>query len=41
MAADARSRHSDEVNAEMREAADNDGYAVFPIGLSLPEIPKS
>ena len=36
-----RSRHSDDVNAEVREAVDRDGYALFRIGLSLPEIPKS
>jgi hypothetical protein len=36
-----RSRHSDDVNAEVREAVDRDGYALFRIGLSLSEIPKS
>jgi len=36
-----RSRHSDDGIAEMREAVDRDGYALFRIGLSLPEIPKS
>jgi hypothetical protein len=36
-----RSRHSDDVNAEVREAVDRDGYSLFRIGLSLSEIPKS
>ena len=36
-----RSRHSDDVNAEAREAVDRDGYSLFRIGLSLPEIPNS
>ena len=36
-----RSRHSDDVNAEVREAVDRDGYALFRIGLSLSEIPTS
>jgi hypothetical protein len=36
-----RSRHSDDVNAELREAVDRDGYALFRIGLLLSEIPKS
>ncbi len=36
-----RSRHSDDVNAEVREAVDRDGYSLFRIGLSLLEIPKS
>jgi hypothetical protein len=36
-----RSRHSDDVNAEVREAVDRDGYSLFRIGLSLTEIPKS
>ncbi|WOH47736.1 hypothetical protein [Bradyrhizobium sp. sBnM-33] len=35
-----RSRHSDDVNAEVREALDRDGYSLFRIGLSLAEIPK-
>ena len=35
-----RSRHVDDVNAEVREAVERDGYARLP-GLSLPEIPKS
>jgi hypothetical protein len=36
-----RSRHADDVNAEVREAVDRDGYSLFKIGLSLSEIPKS
>jgi hypothetical protein len=36
-----RSRHSDDVNAEVREAVDRDGYSLFQIALSLAEIPKS
>jgi hypothetical protein len=36
-----RSRHSDDVNAEVREAVDRDGYSLFRIGLSLAEIPTS
>jgi hypothetical protein len=36
-----RSRQSDDVKAEVREAVDRDGYALFRIGLSLSEIPKS
>lgn len=36
-----RSRHSDDVNAEVREAVDRDGYSLFQIGLSLSEIPTS
>jgi hypothetical protein len=36
-----RSRHADDVNAEVREAVDRDGYSLFRIGLSLAEIPKS
>jgi hypothetical protein len=35
-----RSRHADDVNAEVREAVDRDGYSLFRIGLSLAEIPK-
>ena len=34
-----RSRHADDVNAEVREAVDRDGYSLFRIGLSLAEIP--
>jgi hypothetical protein len=36
-----RSRHSDDVNAEVREAAERCGYSLFRIGLSLSEIPRS
>jgi hypothetical protein len=36
-----RSRHADDVNAEVREAIDRDGYSLSRIGLSLSEIPKS
>jgi hypothetical protein len=36
-----RSRHADDVNTEVREAVDRDDYALFRIGLSLAEIPKS
>lgn len=36
----ARSRHADDVNAEVREAVDQSGYSLFRIGLSLSEIPK-
>jgi hypothetical protein len=36
-----RSRHADDVNAEVREAVDQQGYSLFRIGLSLSEIPKS
>ena len=36
-----RSRHSDDVNAEVSEAIDREGYSLFRIGLSLAEIPKS
>jgi hypothetical protein len=36
-----RSRHSDDVNTEVREAVDRDGDLLFRIGLSLAEIPKS
>ena len=36
-----RSRDADDVNAEVREAVDRDGYSLFRIGLSLAEIPKS
>jgi hypothetical protein len=36
-----RSRQADDVNAEVREAVDQNGYSLFRIGLSLSEIPKS
>ena len=35
-----RSREAGDVNAEVREAVDRDGYSLFRIGLSLSEIPK-
>jgi hypothetical protein len=35
-----RGREADDVNAEVREAVDRDGYSLFRIGLSLSEIPK-
>ncbi len=35
-----RSRKADDVNAEVREAVERDGYSLFRIGLSLSEIPK-
>ena len=35
-----RSREAGDVNAEVREAVDGDGYSLFQIGLSLSEIPK-
>jgi len=35
-----RSRHSDDVNADVRETVERDGFPLFP-GLSLSEIPKS
>jgi hypothetical protein len=33
------SRDAGDVNAEVREAVDRDGYSLFRIGLPLPEIP--
>jgi hypothetical protein len=35
-----RSRQADDVNAEVREAVDQNGYSLFQIGLSLSQIPK-
>jgi hypothetical protein len=35
-----RSRHAEDVNAEVREAVDENGYSLFQIGLLLSEIPK-
>jgi hypothetical protein len=35
-----RSRQADDVNPEVREAVDRDGYSLFRIGLSLSEIPR-
>ena len=34
-----RSRHSDDVKAELRDAIDRNGLSLFRIGLSLSEIP--
>ena len=34
-----RSREAADVNAEVREAVDRDGYSLFKIGLLLSEIP--
>jgi hypothetical protein len=36
-----RSRKADDVNAEVREAIERDGYSLFRIGLSLSEIPET
>jgi hypothetical protein len=36
-----RSREADDINAEVREAVDRDGYSLFRTGLALSEIPKS
>jgi len=36
-----RSRTADDVNTEVRETVDRDGYSLFRIGLSLAEIPKA
>ncbi|MBR0871230.1 hypothetical protein JQ633_12735 [Bradyrhizobium tropiciagri] len=35
-----RSRRADDVNREIREAIERDGYSLFRIGLSLSEIPS-
>jgi hypothetical protein len=35
-----RSRDAADVNAEVREAIDRDGYSLFWIGLSLSDLPK-
>jgi hypothetical protein len=35
-----RVREAADVNAEVREAVDSDGYSLFKIGLKLAEIPK-
>jgi hypothetical protein len=34
-----RSREAADVNTEIREAVDRDGYSLFQIGLTLSEIP--
>lgn len=36
-----RLREAADVNAEIREAVDRDGYSLFRIGLSLSDIPKA
>jgi hypothetical protein len=36
-----RSREPSDVNPEVREAVDQNGYSLFKIGLLLSEIPKS
>jgi hypothetical protein len=36
-----RSRQAGDVNAEVREAVERDGYSLFKIGLSLSELPKA
>jgi hypothetical protein len=35
-----RSRNAGDVNAEVREAVDRDGYSLLRIGLSLSDLPK-
>jgi hypothetical protein len=35
-----RSREAADVNAEVREAVDRNGYSLFRIGLSLADLPK-
>jgi hypothetical protein len=36
-----RSREAGEVNSDVREAVDRDGYALFRIGLSLSDLVKA
>ena len=36
-----RSREAGDVNVEVREAVDRDGYSLFRIGLALSDIPKT
>jgi hypothetical protein len=36
-----RTREASDVNAEVREAVEREGYSLFKIGLSLSEIPKT
>jgi hypothetical protein len=36
-----RQREAADVNTEVREAVERDGYSLFKIGLSLSEIPKA
>lgn len=35
-----RRRDAADVNTEVREAVDRDGYSLFRIGLALSDIPK-
>lgn len=35
-----RTREAGDVNAEVRDAVERDGYSLFRIGLSLSEIPE-
>ena len=35
-----RSREAADVNAEVREAVERDGYSLFRIGLALSDVPK-
>jgi len=35
-----RAREASDVNAEVRDAVDRNGYSLFKTGLSLSEIPK-
>jgi hypothetical protein len=35
-----RSRDGADVNAEVREAVERDGYSLFRIGLTLSEVPN-
>ena len=36
-----RSREAGDVNPEVRDAVDRDGYSLFRTGLSLSELPKA
>jgi hypothetical protein len=36
-----RSREASDVNAEVRDAVDRDGYSLFQIGLSLSDLPTT
>jgi hypothetical protein len=36
-----RRRDASDVNAEVRDAVERDGYSLFKIGLSLSEIPRA
>lgn len=35
-----RVREANEVNVNVREAVDRDGYCLFQIGLTLSDLPK-